>query len=99
MDSSPKEETPNIELLTDEKKLFDVDDDVGTSIFADLLVPSEDEEEEVKSNNVWKHAIDILFILSPLHPDGKTLRQWVKHQNMDHMGQFYQWDTSYFENS
>ena len=36
-------------------------------------MPSEvEEEEEVKSNNVWKHAIDILFRLSPLHPDGKT---------------------------
>ena len=83
--------------------------DVGTSTIADPSVSSEDEEEEVKSNNVWEHAIDILFKLSPLHHDGKSLREWVKHQNMDDMGQFYQWDekylaigelsTSYFENS
>ena len=85
LDSPPKEETPNIELPNDENKLFDVDDDVGTSIIADLSVPSEVEEEEVKSNNVWEHAIDILFKLSPLHPDGKSLRKWVKHQNMDDM--------------
>ena len=52
--------------------MFEVDDDVGTCIIADLSVPSEEEEEEVKSNNVWKHAIDMLFKLSPLHPDGKN---------------------------
>ena len=51
-------------------------------------MPSEVEEEEVKSNNVWEHAIDILFKLSPLHPDGNSLRKWVKHQNMDDMEQF-----------
>ena len=71
--------------------MFDVDDDVGTSTIADLSVPSEVEEEEVKSNSVWEHAIDILFKLSPLHPDGKSLRKWVKHQNVDDMEQFYQW--------
>ena len=84
--SPPKEETTNIELPNDENNLFDVDDDVGTSTIADLAVPSEDEaEEEVKSNNVWEHAIDILFKFSPLHPNGKSLRKWVKHQNMDDM--------------
>ena len=95
MDSPPKEETPNIELPKDENKLFDVDDDAGTSTIAELSVPSEDEEEEVKSNNVWEHAIDILFKPSPLHPDGKSLRKWVKHQNMDEMGQVYQWNEKY----
>ena len=109
LDSPPKEETPIIELSNDENKLFDVDDDVGTSIIADLSVIGEDEEEEVKSNNVWEHAVDILFKLSPLHPDGKSLRKWVKHQSMDDIEHFYQWDekylvigelsTSYFENS
>ena len=89
--------------------MCDVDDVVGTSIIADLSVIGEDEEEEVKSNNVWEHAIDILFKLSPLHPDGKSLRKWVKHQAMDDIEHFYQWDekylvigelsTSYFENS
>ena len=79
LDSPLKEETPNIELPNDENKLFDVDDDVGTSTIPDLSVPSEDEEEEVISNNVWEHAINILFELSPLHPEGKSLRKWVKH--------------------
>ena len=64
MDSLLKEETPNIELPNDENKLFDGDDDVGTSTIADLSVPSEDEEEEVKSNNVWEHAMDIIFKFS-----------------------------------
>ena len=62
------EETPNIGLPNDENKLFDVDDDVGTSTIAGLSVPSEVEEEAVKPNNVWEHAIDIIFKLSPLHP-------------------------------
>ena len=92
MDSPLKEETPNIELSNDENKLFDVDDDVGTSTIPDLSVPSEDEEEEVISNNVLEHAIDVLFKLSPLHPEGESLRKWVKHQNMDAMELFYQWD-------
>ena len=88
LDSPPKKETPNIDLPKDENKLFDVDD-VGTSTIADLSVPSEEEEEEVKSNNAWEHAITILFELSPLHPDEKHLRKWVKHQTIDDMGQFY----------
>ena len=75
LDSPHKEEAPNIELPNDENKLFDVDDNVGTSTIADLSVPSEDEEEEVISNNVWEHAIDILIKLFPLHPDGKSLRK------------------------
>ena len=109
LDSPLKEEIPNIELPNDENKLFNEDDDVGTSTMPDLSVPSEDEEEEVISNNVWEHAIDILFKLSPHHPDGKSLRKWVKPQNMDDMQLFYQWDekcltigelsTSYLENS
>ena len=90
MDSPPKEETPNIELPSDENQLFDVDDAARTSAIADLSVPSEDEEEEVESNIVWEHAIDILFKLSPLHPDGKCLTKWAKHQNMDDMQQVYQ---------
>ena len=95
MDSSPKEETPNIELPSNENKLFDVDNDVGTSTIADLSVPSADEEEEVKSNNAWENTIDILFKLSPLHPDGTSLRKWITHHNMDDMEQFYQWDEKY----
>ena len=32
---------------------------------------------------------------SPLPPDGKSLRKWVKHQNMDDMELLYQWDEKY----
>ena len=90
-DSHFNKETPNIELPTDGNKLFDVDDDVGTSTISDLSVPSE-EEEEVKPNNVWEHAIDILFRFSPLYPDWKILRKWFKHQTMDDMESFQQWN-------
>ena len=72
MDSSLKEEASNIELPNDENKLFDVDDHVGVSTIPDLSVPSWDEGEDVISNHVWEHAIDILFKLSPLYPDGKA---------------------------
>ena len=89
--------------------MFDEDDDVGTSTICDLSLPSEDEEEEVKSNNVWEYAIDVLFKLSPLHPEGKCPRKWVKHQEMENMEQVFKWNenwitigeshTSYLENS
>ena len=73
LDPSIKVETPIIELPNDENKLFDEEDDVGTSTITDLSLPSEDEEEEVKSNNIWEYAIDVLFKLSPLHHEGKSL--------------------------
>ena len=95
LDSPSNKETPNIELPNNENNLFDENDDVGTSTINCLSVPSEVEEEEVKSNNVCEHAIDILFKLSPLNPDGTTLRKWVKHQSMDDMEQVYQWDERY----
>ena len=51
----------------------------------------------------------VFVLLSPLHPDGRSLRKWVKHEDMDDMEQFYKWDekylaigelsTSFFENS
>ena len=72
MDPSIKVETPIIELPNDENKLFDEEDDVGTSTIPDLSLPSED-EEEVKSNNVWEYTINVLFQLSPLHAEGKSL--------------------------
>ena len=71
MDPSLKVETSIVELPNDENNLFDEEDDVGTSTIPDLSLPSEDEEEEVKSNNVWEYAIDVLFKLSPLHPEGE----------------------------
>ena len=108
LNPSIKVETPIIELPNDENKLFD-EDDVGTSTIPDLSLPTEDEEEEVKSNYVWEYAIDVLFKLSPLYPERKHLRKWVKYQNIEAMEQFYQWNEnaitlgelhiSYLENS
>ena len=109
MDPSIKVETPTIELPNDDNKLFDEEDDIGTSTIPDLSLPSEDDEEEVKFNTVWEYAINVLFQLSSLHPEGKTLRKWVIFQDMDTMEQFQQWNeddmtigephTSYLENS
>ena len=76
MDPSIKEETPIIELPNDEDKLFDEEDDIGSPTIPDLSLPSEDEEEEVKTNNVWECAIDV--------------RKWVTYQGMDTKEQFYQ---------
>ena len=61
MDPSIKVETPTVELPNNENKLFDEEDDVGTSTIPHLSLPSEDEEEEVKSNNVWEYAIGTEF--------------------------------------
>ena len=69
--------------------MFDEEDDVGNSTIPDLSLPSEDEEEEVKSNNVWEYASDVLSKLSPLHPEEKSLRKWVNYQEMETMEQFY----------
>ena len=49
---------------------------------ADLAVPSEEEEEEVKSKNILEHTIDIVFKLCPLHPDwtqkiGSNIKTWM----------------------
>ena len=109
LDPSIKLETPTVELPNNENKLFDEDDDVGISTITDLSLPSEDEEEEVKSNNVWEYAIDVLFKLSPLYPEGRSLRKWIKYQDMKTMEQFFQWNeneitigephTSFQENS
>ena len=66
----------------DENKLFDVDDDVGTSTILDLLLHSEDDdEEEVKSNNVWEYAIDTFnfhnFILKEnVSENGSNIKTW-----------------------
>ena len=81
MDSPLKEDTLNVELPNNEDKLFHVDDDVGTSTIPDLSVPSEDEEEEVKSNNIWEHAIDmksLLFILiGKASGNGSNIKTWM----------------------
>ena len=92
MKSSLKEETPIVELPNNENNLFDLDDEVGTSTSPDLSLPSEDEEEEVKSNNVWECAINVLFKLSPHNHEGKCLRKWVKHQDMENMESLFQWN-------
>ena len=88
MDPSIKVETPIIELPNEENKLFDEEDEVGTSTIPDLSLPSEDEEKEAKSSNDSEYTIDVLFKLSPLHPEGKSLRKWVKYQDMETMEQF-----------
>ena len=73
LDPSLKVETPIIVLPNDENKLFDEQNDVKTSTISNLSLASEDEEEEVKSNYLWEYAIDVLFKLSPLHPEEKAL--------------------------
>ena len=78
MDPSIKVENPIIVLPNDENKMFDAEDDVGTSTIPDLSLPSEDHEEDIKSNNVWEYSIYVLFQLAPLHSEGKSLRKWVK---------------------
>ena len=70
LDPSTKMGTPAIELPNDENKLFDEEDDVGTSTIPDLSLSSEDEKEEDKFNSVWEYAINGLFQLSPLHAEG-----------------------------
>ena len=50
LDPSIKEEAPINELPNNENKLFDKEDDVGTSAISDLSLPHDNEEEEVKSN-------------------------------------------------
>ena len=82
MDPSIKVETQIIELPHDENKLFDEEDDLGTPTIPDLSLTSEDEEEEIKANNVWEHAIDVLFKLATLHNEGKSLRKWVNADNI-----------------
>ena len=72
LDSLIAVETPKVELPNNENKLFDEDDDVGTSSIPDSSLPSEDEEEEAKYNNVLEYAIDVLYKLSPLHPEGNV---------------------------
>ena len=52
--------------------LFDKDDELGISIIPDLSIASE--EEETPLNNVLDHAIDTLFKLSTVHPDGKVFK-------------------------
>ena len=92
MDPSLKVKTTTVELPNDENKLFDEGDDVGTFTIPDLSLSSGDEEEEVNSKNIWEYAIDVLFKLSPLYPEGKSLRRWVKYQDMETMVQFFQWN-------
>ena len=84
-------ETRIIKLPNDETKLFDEEENVGTSSIPDLSLPSEDDEEEVISNNVWDYTINDLFKLSSQHAEGKSCRKWIKHQEMENIEQFYQW--------
>ena len=72
LDPSLKVETTIVKLPNDENKLFDENDDVGTTTIPDLSLPSEDEEEEAIFNDVWEYAMDTLFKLSPFILKGKV---------------------------
>ena len=87
LESPPKDELPKGELPNDENKLFDEDDDIGTSTLPGLSIASD--EEAICLNDIWDHAIDTLFKLSTIHLDGKSLRKWVQYQNMDSVDQFF----------
>ena len=91
LETPPKTELPKVDLPKDENKLLDEDDELGTTTILDFSVASE-EEKEITLTTIWDHAIDTLFKLSTVHPDGKSLQMWVKYQNMDSMEQFFQWD-------
>ena len=91
LESPPKTELPKVELPKDESKLFDEDDELGTSTIPDLASGAS-EEEKIPLNSVWDHAIDTPFKHSDIHLDGQFLRKWVHYQNMDSMEQFFQWD-------
>ena len=57
-------------------KVFDEDDDVGTSTIPDLSLPSKDEEEELKSNNGLEYTIDVLFKLPHSTLKEKVSESW-----------------------
>ena len=63
--------------------MFDVDDDAGTSTVPHFSVPSEEEEEEVISNNVWEHVIDILLnspyftLMVKASENGLNIKTWM----------------------
>ena len=65
---------------------------MGASTIPHLSLPSEDEEEEAKSNHIWEYAINDLFKLSSLHAEGKSLRKCVKTQDMENIEHFFQWN-------
>ena len=74
LEATPKTELHKIELPNDENKLFHEEDDLGTSTIPDLSLASE-EEMETPLPSVQDHAIDTLFKLSTIHPDGKSFKQ------------------------
>ena len=80
----PMVDPPKVKLSNDENKSFDEDDDQATSTIPDLSIEPE-EERETSLIGVWDHTIDTLFKLSSLHPDGRSLKQWVHYQTMDTM--------------
>ena len=90
LETPNKEETPTILLPNNENKLFDEEDDAGNSTIPDLSLPSEDEGDDTTPNGIWEYAINDLLQLSPLHAERKSLRNWVKFQDMGNMEQFYQ---------
>ena len=45
LEETPKTEVPKVELPNNDNKLFDEDDDLGTSTIPDLSIASEEEKE------------------------------------------------------
>ena len=91
LETPPKTELPKVELPKNENKLLDEDDELGTSTVPDLSVASE-EEKEISLTTVWDHAIDTLFKLSTIHPDGRSVKKLVQQQNIDSIEQVFEWD-------
>ena len=74
LDSPLMTELPKVELPKDENKLLNEDDELGTSIIPDLSLASE-EGKRISLTTVWGHAIETLFKLSTMYPDGIRLKK------------------------
>ena len=72
--SSLKVETPIVELPNNENNLFDLDNEVGTSTSPDLSLPSEEEEEEVKSMSYLNFLHTILK--ENVSENGSNIKTW-----------------------
>ena len=71
LETPPKTDFPKVEIPNTSN------DELVTSTIPDFLVASE-EQREVPITTVWDHAIENLFKLSTVHPDGKSLQLWAK---------------------
>ena len=83
LDSPPKYETSNIELPNDEIKLFDVDDDVGTSAIADRSVPSKMKRKK-KNPTMFGNMLLISYsnflhftLMGKASENGSNIKTWM----------------------